>query len=170
MPTLEVSAALFFLSGCEYFHIRQKIGPSDICEKLGCDAVHQARHRTTSTDNLIPPYSPPNKKTSISTHRQTSTLLSKCHYRKIKKVKNQAKLSNHQDKQRDSINLGSRVAVSAPNILASLTSIYVKKISVKTKKCPLHSTKQISPQLITKQVILKSTRSCIVLPITSSLG
>lgn len=38
-----------------------------------------ARHRTTSTDNLVPPHSPPSKNTSISTHRQTSTLLSKCH-------------------------------------------------------------------------------------------
>lgn len=75
----------FFLSDCEYFHIRQKIWPSHICQELGCDTVHQARHRTTSTDNLVPPYSPPNKKTSISTHRQTSTPLSKCHYRKIKK-------------------------------------------------------------------------------------
>lgn len=38
-----------------------------------------ARHRTTSTDNLVPPHSPPSKNTSISTHRQTSTPLSKCH-------------------------------------------------------------------------------------------
>lgn len=39
----------------------------------------QARHRTTSTDHLEPPHSPPSKNTSISTHRQTSTPLSKCH-------------------------------------------------------------------------------------------
>lgn len=69
----------FFLSNCEYFHIGQKIRPSDIHQELGCDTVRQARHRTTSTDNLVPPYSPPNKKTTILTHRQTSTPLSKCH-------------------------------------------------------------------------------------------
>lgn len=61
-----------------------------------------ARHRTTSTDNLVPPHSPPSKNTSISTHRQTSTLLSKCH-QKDKNVKDQAKLPNHQDEQRSSI-------------------------------------------------------------------
>lgn len=69
----------FFLSNCEYFHVGQKVWPLDINQELGCDTVRHARQRTTSTDNLVPPYSPPNKKTSISTHRQTSTPLSKCH-------------------------------------------------------------------------------------------
>lgn len=47
-------------------------------QELGWDSS-QARHRTTSTDHLEPPHSPPSKNTSISTHRQTSTPLSKCH-------------------------------------------------------------------------------------------
>lgn len=71
--------SFFPLSKCEYFHIGQKIWPLDVRQELGCDTVRQARHRITSTDSPVPPYSPPNKKTSISTHRQTSTPLSKCH-------------------------------------------------------------------------------------------
>lgn len=79
MPTLEDSAALSSSVTVTTFVSRQKTGPWDISQELGCDTVCQARHRTTSTDNLVPPHSPSNKKTSISTHRQTSTPLSQCH-------------------------------------------------------------------------------------------
>lgn len=50
-PTLEVSAALF-LSDHDRFHLRHKIWPLDISQELGCHTVCQARHRSTSTDNL----------------------------------------------------------------------------------------------------------------------
>lgn len=77
MPTLEVSAALFS-PPLTIFTPDRRYNLQSQAKSCAVTAP-PARHRTTSTDNLVPPHSPPSKNTSISTHRQTSTLLSKCH-------------------------------------------------------------------------------------------